>query len=171
MAPAVSIRWPVRGAAMALVFDDRKLLPPGVHDASLKDVQEYFARFQKTDRRIKLFAKLRDYVAALTRASCGTSVIINGSFVMACVDEPSDIDLIVVLPRDWDTQADLKPYQYNLVSARRVRKEYGFDIFVVQAGAADEQGWTEFFLNVNVKWCSQFGWPKESTKGTVRVTL
>src|SRR5437899_4677974 len=41
------------------------------------------ARFQKSDRRIRLFKKLREYVRALRKASCGTSLVINGSFVMA----------------------------------------------------------------------------------------
>src|SRR5947208_1417637 len=116
---------------MALAFDDRKLLPPGVHDATLKEVDKQFARFQKSDRRPQLFAKLRDYLAAVKKAGCGSAVILNGSFVMACVDEPEDIDLILVLPEDWDESAALKPYQYNLVSKRRVRQEYAFDVAVV----------------------------------------
>lgn len=38
---------------MTLAFDDRKLLPEGVYEASLKEVEELFARFQRSDRRIK----------------------------------------------------------------------------------------------------------------------
>ena len=60
-----------------------------------------------------LFAKLTEYVDAVKKAACGQSVIIDGSFVMACIDEPDDIDLVLVLPPDWDMQADLKPYQYG----------------------------------------------------------
>src|SRR5262245_47107394 len=72
-------------------------------------IEAHFGRFQRSDRRTRLFGKLRDYVRAVERAACGTSVIVNGSFVMACVDEPEDIDLILVLPTDWDLAADLKP--------------------------------------------------------------
>lgn len=156
---------------MPLVLNNRKLLPDGVHDATLAEVEKLFARFQKSDRRMRLFRKLRDYLTAIKKAGCGTSVILDGSFVMACVDEPSDIDLILVLPTDWDIAADLKPYQYNLVSRRRVRKEYRFDVFVVKPGSAEEQGWTEQFSRVNVKWCIKFGWPQRSKKGIVRVML
>ena len=36
---------------MELVFDDRKLLLPGVHDVSIETVKEYFGPFQRSDRR------------------------------------------------------------------------------------------------------------------------
>ncbi|MCI0380401.1 MAG: hypothetical protein L0215_22680 [Gemmataceae bacterium] len=156
---------------MALALDDRGLLPNGVHDASLEEVEALFARFQKSDRRLTLFKKLRDYLAAVKKAGCGQSVIINGSFVMGCVDEPEDIDLILVLSKDWDWDADLKPYQYNLVSKRRVRKDLGFDLFLAAEGTEDEQNWIKFFSRVNMKWRQQFGWPANSTKGLVRVAL
>src|SRR5262245_6472470 len=136
-----------------------------------KEVDDLFARFQKSDRRIKLFGKLRSYLTELKKTGCGTAVILDGSFVMACVDKPGDIDLILVLPADWEWDADLKPYQYNLVSKRRVKQEYRFDLMVVGEGSKDEQEWISFFSQVEPKWCREFGWPKESVKGIVRVTL
>jgi hypothetical protein len=156
---------------MSLTLDDRGLLTPGVHDASLKEIDKLFARFQKSDRRINLFRKPREYVAAVKKAKCGIAVIVNGSFVMGCIDEPDDIDLILILPPGWNMDEVLKPYQYNLVSKKRVRNEFGFDIFVVQPGSAAEQEWTGFLRKVNLKWCYKFGWPEDSTKGIVRVSL
>lgn len=156
---------------MALVLDDRRLLPDGIHEASLEDIEELFGRFQKSERRSKLFKKLREYLKALKKADCGHSVIVDGSFVMACVDEPEDIDLILVLGPEWDWSADLRPYQYNLVSKRRVKQEFGFDVFPVGAGSKDEDRWLRFFHRVNPKWCKLFGWPLDSTKGILRVTL
>jgi hypothetical protein len=50
---------------MALTFDDRGLLVPGTHDAALAEVDQAFARFQRSDRRITLFAKLKAYLAEL----------------------------------------------------------------------------------------------------------
>ena len=29
----------------------------------------------------------------------------------------------------------------------------------------------EFFSQMNIKWCQEFGWPTNTTKGIVRVTL
>jgi hypothetical protein len=112
-------------------------LPPGVHAALLEEVEEHFARFQKSDRRIKLFQKLCDYLAAVKKTECGTSVILDGSFIMACVDEPDDIDLILILPRNWDAAADLKPYQYNLVSKRRVKKVVRKQLALVEHALED----------------------------------
>lgn len=107
---------------MALVFDERGLLPAGVHEAGVDEVDERFTRFQRSDRRIKLFGKLRDYLEAVKKAECGIAVILNGSCVMGCVDEPEDIDLILVLPQDWDMGAELKPYQYNRCPRSRSRR-------------------------------------------------
>jgi hypothetical protein len=90
---------------------------------------------------------------------------------MACVDQPEDIDLIVVLQKEWDWRADLRPYQYNLVSKRRVKREFGLDVFVVENGSADETKWLRFFARVRTDWCKLFGWRLKSRKGLVRVTL
>src|SRR5438045_597682 len=129
---------------MELAFDDRNLLVPGIHDVTIEAVKEYFGRFQRSDRRIRLMAKLAEYLAAVKSAECGESVIIDGSFVMACVDEPDDIDLILILPTGWDGLADLKPYQYNLVSKRAVKKNYGFDLFTAKSGSVREADWIQF---------------------------
>ena len=153
-----------------LDLDDRKLLPPGVHDASLKEVEQLFGRFQRSDRRTALFRKLCEYFKEVKLAECASAVIIDGSFVMACVDEPDDIDLIVVLKADWDWNADLKPYQYNVVSKRRVKQKYRLDAVFVKPGSDQELEWVEFLGQVNVKWRHQFGWPADSKKGIVRVT-
>ena len=142
---------------MNLAFDDRNLLYPCVHDASMEVVEVLFGKFQRSDRRVKLFAKLAEYVEAVRKAECGSSIIVDGSFVMRCVDEPDDVDIVLVLPPGWDSEAALNPYQYNLVSKKAVRSSYGFDMFT----AADESTWIEFFGQVNPKWAKKFGWPKD----------
>jgi hypothetical protein len=159
------------GATTVLVLDERKLLPPGVHDASLPEVEKLFGRFERSDRRTTLFRKLRDYLKKLNCAGCAGAVIIDGSYVMGCVDEPEDIDLVVVLNEDWDWDVELKPYQYNVVSKRRVKEQYGFDAFFVRPGSPQQTEWIAFFARVNVKWCTRFGWPDELAKGIVRVSL
>jgi hypothetical protein len=156
---------------MELVFDDRGLLIPGVYDVSMDDVKEHFGQFQRTDRRPTLFAKLVEYLDALKRAGIGGSVIVDGSFVMANIDDPDDIDLVLVLSAGWDMQADLRPYQYNLVSRRGVRKATGFDLLVVVSGSTREKEWIDFFGQVDPKWSKQFAWPKSLRKGILRVLL
>jgi hypothetical protein len=156
---------------MELAFDDRKLLLPGVHEVSLETVKQHFGQFQRSDRRPTLFAKLTEYLNAVKKAGCGHSVIIDGSFVMACVDEPDDIDLVLVLPSDWDTQAEVKPFQYNLVSKRAVGRTYPIELFVVKCGSIDEARWIEYFGQVNPDWTKQFGWPNDLRKGILRIHL
>jgi hypothetical protein len=90
---------------------------------------------------------------------------------MTCVDEPEDIDLILVLPADWDATAELPLYQYNLLSKKRVKQEFGLEVFVVRNTSVQEQQWIDFFSQVNPKWRELFGWSGESTKGLVRVSL
>ena len=107
---------------MTLEFDERGLLPPGVHDASLDELDQYFGRFQRTDQRISLCKKLKEYITALRLAEIKCSLIIDGSFIMTGVDEPDDIDLVLVLPLEHDVKADLAPAAYALVSKKRVQK-------------------------------------------------
>jgi hypothetical protein len=156
---------------VGLSFDEHKLLAPGVHEASIDEVKEHFGRFQSTDQRPKLFAKLVEYVEAVKKAACASSVIVDGSFVMACVDEPEDVDVILILPPGWDMQAELKPYQYNLLSKRSVKKTYGFDMFKVENGSVEEAEWIAFFEKVSPKWRQKFAWPDDIRKGIVRVHL
>ncbi len=77
-------------------------LPEGIHAASLEEVRERFGRFQRTDRRPALFAKLSTYMAEVRASGLVVAVIVDGSFVTA-KDEPSDIDLILVLRRTTTT--------------------------------------------------------------------
>lgn len=155
---------------MPLVFDERQLLLPGIHDATLEEVEQCFGRFQGTDRRQQLFVQLRAYLLQLNSAILGRCwVLIDGSFVMPGVAEPDDIDLILVLPASWDWDEELRPYQYNLISRHRVKKEYEIEIFTVSPGSHDEQKWIEFFARVGLKWCKKFNWPLETKKGLVRI--
>ena len=54
-----------------------RVLPPGVHDATLKEVE---ARFATTDGRKRIFSGFRSGVTALHKAGC-QKVYLDGSFV------------------------------------------------------------------------------------------
>jgi hypothetical protein len=156
---------------MDLNFDDRNLLAPGVHDATLEVVKQHFAKFQKTDRRMTLFKKLEAYVGELKKTGWKCSLILDGSFVMPAVDAPNDIDVILVMPSDWDVAADLTPFEYNLVSHKRTQKEYRIDAYAVPAGSDAERRFLELFQQVRIEWCRQFDLPEDSQKGMVRLIL
>jgi predicted nucleotidyltransferase len=89
-------------------------------------------------------------------------LIVDGSFVTGKPD-PSDVDLVVVLAGTHDLTRDLRPYEYNVVSKRRVRQAYRFDILVVLAGSRACAEYAEFFQQVR-------GQPQRR-KGILRVKL
>lgn len=148
---------------------EHRFLPSGVHDASLADVEVLFGVFQHSERRRRLFAKLTEYVDEVRRAAPSARVVVDGSFVMAAVDEPEDIDVILVLPGDWDMSAELRPFEYNLISRRRTQRFYGFDVFAVRSGSPEEANLLEFFQQVGPKWRKPFGLPAGLRKGIIRI--
>ena len=74
-------------------------------------------------------------------------IIVNGSFVTAN-PRPNDIDLVLVLSSTLDFRADLSPSEYNIVSKRRVRQRFGFDIVLARAGTEEVAGVVGFFQQV-----------------------
>jgi hypothetical protein len=156
---------------MPLALDDRKLLTPGVHDASFQEIDELFARFQKSDRRLKFVCQTPRVPGRRQEGGLWSRRYRRWQLRDGLHRWPSDIDLILVLPADWDLDAELKPYQYNLVSRRRARKAYRIDVHPVKPDSEEERDWITFFGGVNVKWCDKFSWPIGTPKGIVRVVL
>jgi hypothetical protein len=156
---------------MPLELNERGILPVAVHDADLAEVQTLFGGFQRSDRRIRLFDKLKEYIGELRQAEIRGWLIVDGSFVMRCVDEPEDIDVILVLPADWDLSAELRPFQYNLLSKRHVKRRYPIEVFLAVDGSETEKDWTAFFQQINIKWCRESGFENGSQKGLARIAL
>lgn len=148
---------------------EHRLLPVGVHDCPLAEVEAVFGRFQRTERRPRLFAKLAEYVEEVKSTGWDARVIVDGSFVMAAVDEPEDIDMILVLPEGWDMTSEIRPFEYNLIARSRTRRAFGFDVFAVRARSPEEQAMIAFFQQVNVKWTEPLGLPAGLSKGILRI--
>jgi hypothetical protein len=143
-------------------LNEQGFLPRGIHDCTLAEISERFARFQESDQRIRLFAMLQSFVAEARKSGFVVELIIDGSYVTA-KPKPNDVDLVVVLASAHDFGADLRPFEYNIVSKRRVRKTYRFDILVAVEGSQACAEYTEFFQQVR-------GEP-ELRKGILRVKL
>ncbi len=77
---------------MPLVFDARGLLAPGVHGATVKEIEDALCKMGHTDRRYKLGWKLFAYLSALAKSGLIATIILDGSFVMQTVEQPDDID-------------------------------------------------------------------------------
>jgi hypothetical protein len=128
-------------------LDENGLLPPGIYDCSLEEVEERFGTFQSTDRRYRIYEQLQAFLAEVRSTNLVVAVIINGSFVTSKHD-PGDVDLILVLSREHDFNAELRPFEYNVLSRRRVRKRYEIDVLIAREDSLEYEEYTEFFQQV-----------------------
>jgi hypothetical protein len=130
-------------------------------------VEAAFGRFQTTDRRMRLTDALRRFLAEAKRTGFVSAVLLDDSYVTA-KDEPEDIDLIVVLPADWDQTRVLRPFEYNVVTrvgARRVG--YAFDLYAYPDGSDGLRQMLDLFATVNPR--KSAGLTSATRKGLLRV--
>ncbi len=123
------------------------LLPEGVHECTLEEVEERFGRFQSSDRRPSLMRRLRQYHAEVAQAGVAQYLVVDGSYVTS-VDAPNDIDLTVVLRDDYDPAVQVPPFRYNPRSKKYVRSNFGFDIFFAWENDASHTAMLSFFQEV-----------------------
>lgn len=147
-------------------FDDN-VLPEGVHDCTLAEVEERFGRFQRSDRRMTLTERLARYLKAAKQSGIVTAVVIDGSYTTS-KDEPEDIVIIAVLDATFDWTQELRPYQANVIDRAAVRREYRFDGFADKEGEAGLVNLIAVFATVPTKYA---GFTTKTHKGMVRVTL
>jgi len=143
-------------------FDENGFLPEGIHDCSLDEIVDRFGIFQTTDHRYRLCEQLQEFLTEIRSTNFVVAVIINGSFTTS-KHVPNDVDLIVVLSKDHDFNAELRPFEYNVLSRRRVRKRYSFDVLVARDNSIEYREYSDYFQQVR-------GQP-ENRKGVLRVQL
>ena len=91
--------------------------------------------------------KLSQFVDECESTGLVVALIIDGSFVTA-KDEPSDIDLILILRPDHDYQAELRPFESNILARPRVRTQFRFDILLAPVGSIRYEECVGFFQGV-----------------------
>lgn len=123
---------------------DLGFLPPGVHDATLEEVEERYGRFRSSEKRVELFTKLRQYLTELTTWGHVQEVLIDGSFVSS-KESPNDIDLIIVYRQSFDISTEVSPSEYNCLKGSRARAIFSVDCFAVFAEDPTYQKMTTFF--------------------------
>jgi len=128
-------------------LDENGFLPPGVHDCTMADVEDCFGRFMRTDQRIRLFEKLVRYLKEVQSTGMAVALLIDGSFVTGKAD-PDDIDLVLVLKTVHDFTAELRPFEYNVLSRTRVRQNFRFDVLIAVEDSPDYQRHSDFFQQV-----------------------
>jgi len=75
-------------------FDDSGWLPPGVHRATLAEIEDRFGR-QSELRRVQM-ESVRWMVELAVRAGV-QRIVLNGSFVTDII-EPNDVDCVLLVP-------------------------------------------------------------------------
>lgn len=154
---------------MSLSINALGILDPGIHEATLDEVEFEFGDRTGPGRRTKLIADLRSYYAELQQANLSFAMLLDGSFVMPLVAEPQDIDLIVLLDRSFHSAKSWSPHERELLSRKRVAARYDIDMLAVRNGSANERMWEVFFAQAKLTWCQKFGWPANTQKGLVRL--
>lgn len=116
-----------------------RVLPPGIHDATLDEIE---TRFATSDRRKLLFSGFMDGVVGLRKAGCRT-ILLDGSFV---TEKP--------LPGDFDacwypmgvTDAELDPIFLDFADGRKKQKaRFGGEFFPATALADGTHFFPHFF--------------------------
>ena len=143
-------------------FNTSGWLPEGIYDCTLEEATQQFGTFQRSDRRTQLWAKFLEFVREAKACGWIETIVVDGSFVTAN-PTPNDIDLILEVSAYTDFSGDLLPVHYNLLSARRVRKRFGFDIVVVKQGSENFDQAVAFFQQVRQR--------PAAKKGLIRIPL
>src|SRR5579884_3307281 len=117
-------------------FNQLGYLPEGVHDCTFQEAERRFGGFQGSDRRVHLWTRFREFFKQIKAISFVQELLLDGSFATS---EPlsNDIDIVVIVRKEHDLEADLSPGEYNLLSKQRVRRRFGFDIVLATAGTAE----------------------------------
>jgi hypothetical protein len=119
-------------------FDEQGYLPPGVHQATLDEIEERFGQEPEL-RRVEM-ESLR-WLADLARRAGVLRIIVNGSFVTDTY-EPNDVDCALLIGPDYpaDLQADVELEQgLPFIQSALVMQEE-FDFYVTVLYGTDRRG-------------------------------
>ncbi|MCX6928162.1 MAG: hypothetical protein NT154_33875 [Verrucomicrobia bacterium] len=123
------------------------LLPAGLFDCTLRELQARFGVFRGSDHRARLFARLEELALVMQSSGLFEALVIDGSFVTA-KSVPNDIDLVAVLKSGHDFERDLQMSEYALVSRALLRRRFGFDVILAEPDSPLYRTYVEFFSRV-----------------------
>jgi hypothetical protein len=79
-------------------FTEDGVLPAGIHFATFAEFEKRFVYFGRSDRRFRIFDRLRELYLQIRRVGIVNRFLVGGSFVTS-KPEPNDFDCILVLNR------------------------------------------------------------------------
>jgi len=125
-------------------LDDRGVLPEGLHDATVEEIERRFGTFNGSDMRVHLFQRLVAFLQVVRRWGNADEILIDGSFVTD-KQRPTDIDIILVYRRGFDLQSEVRPEEYSLINKTRAKRMWGFDVKPVTADSPEKDKWMGYF--------------------------
>jgi predicted nucleotidyltransferase len=131
---------------MLPIFNEHGVLPEGVWDCTIDEFISRFAIFTASDVRIRLFAKLEELLADISRINYVCEIIVDGSYVTA-KDEPNDIDIIISLEEKF-TETEPPFWIINTLDSTRLSRKYQFDVKIVIFESETYFEYLDFFQNV-----------------------
>jgi predicted nucleotidyltransferase len=126
-------------------FTGQGVLPPGIHRASFEEIEARYGKFQRSDRRARLLAIVREFVQEVRACRWVQRVLLAGSLVTR-KDEPDDIDILLVFERQADF-VELLPHEYNVLYQTGAQRRFGavLDLHVVEEGGEALERLLRFF--------------------------
>ena len=139
----------------------------------LEEVGRLFGNIPKSPYRLRLFETLQKYVERLQTLQVGIALIVDGSFIMPSVEKPADIDVVLIMPAEWEKPIENIPQeQYNLLSPVSVEDVFvGLHLFVAAENSSLYHNWIRWFSKIKGDWRIMFDIPHNVSKGLIRVTL
>lgn len=139
----------------------------------MEEVGRRFGNIPTLPHRLHLFDTLQKYVERLQSLQIGIALIVDGSFVMASIEKPADIDVVLVMPEGWEKPVEKIPQeQYNLLSPVSVENVFvGLHLFVAAENSPLYNSWIRWFSKIKGDWRIMFDIPHNVSKGLIRVTL
>jgi len=127
-------------------FDESGCLPPGVHPASLAEIEARFGR-QSELRRVQM-ESVRWMVELALRAGV-QRIVLNGSFVTDIM-EPNDVDCALLLAADYPREAAASDELIKGLPFLEILRvdEQGFDQLVRRFFATDRHGVVKGMIEV-----------------------
>jgi hypothetical protein len=116
-------------------FNENGLLPPSIHRTTLAEFERRFVYFAVSDRRFRLFDKLRELYHQARQSGIVKRFLVGGSFVTS-KPEPNDFDCILVLDPIIKGEV-LRPMEYNLADHRMARRIFRGDVISVFEGSIE----------------------------------
>lgn len=109
-------------------FTDDGYLPPGIHQATLEEIEQRFG--SGSEIREVQFESIR-WLVELARGAGVRRMILNGSFV-ADVSEPNDVDCLLLIDKDFpkDAQAEAELRQGLPFLDMELADQPTFDFYV-----------------------------------------